>query len=161
MSTKKYLARTGNYYIRTNEEAQEVGEFIEQAFPTGVLNAEDLVRVAENPATPVHRYFEWDDAKAANAYRVSQARHILRAIVTRVNDHEIPSFHSVLIDDERSYASLDQCVNAPSLWNQVLQKALDEAEIWAERYKSYQELAPIREAIEEKKQEYRNESARS
>lgn len=150
MYNKSYKARRGDYLIRSDDEAQEVGKYLEKQFPSGSITAEAVLQVAKKRDSLLHKYFEWDDKKAANQYRLKQARGLIRAIViVQDNGQEIPAYHNVRLeaDNSYSYMGLDQCLNTPQLWNQVLQTAVNEATYWAERYKSYKELEPIRSAI--------------
>lgn len=43
--------------------------------------AEELLKTAASKKSPLHKYFEWDDAKAATQHRLDQARNMLRASV--------------------------------------------------------------------------------
>lgn len=43
-----------------------------------------VVGAASDPASVLHRYFEWDDTAAAAAYRLTQARTLIRAIQVQV-----------------------------------------------------------------------------
>lgn len=51
----------------------------------GRLTPETVVDIARSEASPLHRYFEWDTAKAAEAYRLDQARTLIRSV--RVEIH--------------------------------------------------------------------------
>jgi hypothetical protein len=150
----RYKPRPGkNFYIRTVRDAQTVGKYLERQFPRGQVTPEALVKVARSRSCPLHKYFEWDDRKAAQKYRLHQARQILRAIVIESNDMDIPAYHSVIVvagnEEHQSYVALNRCRASPNLWNQVLRAALVEARAWSSRYQAYQELAPIREAIQQ------------
>ena len=46
----------------------------------GRLRASDVVRDAENPESPLHGLFEWDDAVAGARYRIIQARGIIQDV---------------------------------------------------------------------------------
>jgi hypothetical protein len=48
----------------------------------GRLRAEAVVEFARNPKTELHRHFDWDDTSAATAWRLEQARQIIRVRVT-------------------------------------------------------------------------------
>ena len=50
----------------------------------GRLTPSMVVAEAENPECPIHDYFEWDDAKAGHAYRIEQARILIRRIKIEV-----------------------------------------------------------------------------
>ena len=39
-----------------------------------------VVETAKNPASPLHQAFEWDDTKGAHAYRLIQARTLIREV---------------------------------------------------------------------------------
>jgi hypothetical protein len=46
----------------------------------GRLIPETVVRVAADPGSPLHSQFEWDDSKAGHAFRIEQARRLIRAV---------------------------------------------------------------------------------
>ena len=50
--------------------------------PDGALRPEAVVDYARNPKCELHKHFEWDDSEAAHAYRLTQARQIIRVQVT-------------------------------------------------------------------------------
>lgn len=53
--------------------------------PNGKCSPKAMVDFAQrHPASELHKCFEWDDTKAANAYRLSQATEIKLSIVTPV-----------------------------------------------------------------------------
>lgn len=47
----------------------------------GMPSAKDVVQAARPAASPLHRFFEWDDAVAAERHRARQARELLSCIV--------------------------------------------------------------------------------
>lgn len=50
--------------------------------PDGLLLPEKVVAAARQPTSPLHSYFEWDESKAAEQFRLIQARNLIRAVVT-------------------------------------------------------------------------------
>ena len=46
----------------------------------GRIDPHAIVEAARSPESPLHRYFEWDDTSAAEKYRISQARELLRSV---------------------------------------------------------------------------------
>jgi len=69
----------------------------------GMLTPEKVVLFAENPKTALHESFEWDDSIAGPAYRVVQAKQIIRAQVRIVGDGkpmEIRAWVSLSTDRE-------------------------------------------------------------
>lgn len=47
----------------------------------GKLHARDVVKHARDPESSLHGKFEWDDTKAAAAYRLDQARSVIEVYV--------------------------------------------------------------------------------
>lgn len=58
----------------------------------GELTAERVVESAKNKSSVLHKYFQWDDAKAAHKYRISQASLLLRHIEVKVVKDGKPFF---------------------------------------------------------------------
>lgn len=48
----------------------------------GALSPRDVVDAAKNEASPLHPYFDWDDERAADHWRLEQARRLLRVRIT-------------------------------------------------------------------------------
>lgn len=156
---KQYKAKQGARI--SDEDAKIIGAAIEKIAPDGFVTEEVFLDSAKDMDSPIHKYFEWDDAKAAYGFRVAQARSLIRSIVITVEGQgEVRAFHNVYVadTDERQYVSLEQALEAPALWKQVIQGALREADNWARRYKIYNELSPIVKAIEETKQNLTKET---
>ena len=54
----------------------------------GRLLARDVLDAARDPSSPLHGCFEWDDGRAAEAYRLEQARELIRSIQADVTTQE-------------------------------------------------------------------------
>ena len=52
----------------------------------GVLTPEAIVEAAKDPASPLHREFEWNNSAAATAWRLHQARQL----IIRVHVEDVP-----------------------------------------------------------------------
>lgn len=46
----------------------------------GTIKPEDVVADARDPSSPLHAEFQWDDDVAANAWRLQQARQLIRSV---------------------------------------------------------------------------------
>ena len=68
----------------------------------GVLRASDVVKAARDPRHVLHKYFEWDDRKASERYRLLQARALARSvkILIRIDSKVIKTV--VYVRDPRS-----------------------------------------------------------
>lgn len=136
-------------------DAQAAGEELERirVKNNGRLESEMVVEAARKKTSPLHPAFEWNDAAAADAYRVEQAKYLIRSIEVIVeadaNSRPVRAFVSVVRDEDRSYTSVSHALADPELRRQVLLSALKELEAWRVRYAELVELANVFAAIDE------------
>lgn len=148
--TIRYAFKEGPLPIKNAKDAdpQRIGEALAEiaAAADGHLTPQAAVAAARNPANALHPYFEWDDAVAAEQYRVDQARHLIRLIRieddTRENDP--PAFLSV--NEGRagvSYRTLGDVMNSVTLQDAVLKAAERDLEAFETRYRSLEDICDI------------------
>lgn len=75
------------------EAAREALDAIAESDDDGLLHAQAVVEAARAASSPLHGYFTWDDDEAAEAYRLGQARQLIRSYRVRViqGDRNEPS----------------------------------------------------------------------
>jgi hypothetical protein len=138
--------------------AQVAGERLEKIRQDngGKLEPEMVVDDSRPQEAPLHKAFEWDDAKAGELYRVDQAKQIIRHVVIQNVTEEgtaptkpVRAFVSVQRDGERSYTSMAHAMSDADLRKQVLERAMSELQNWRSRYKDLQELAQVYAAIDQ------------
>jgi hypothetical protein len=54
------------------------------------LNERDVLADAEDAASPMHGYFEWDDTAAAHRWRIAQAQELIRRVRVTVTRDDAP-----------------------------------------------------------------------
>jgi len=54
----------------------------------GRLTPDAVVKAAQSPKSPLHRFFEWDNTEAARKYRIEQARELIREVRIEMTVHE-------------------------------------------------------------------------
>ena len=145
----KYSARPGGFL--NNKQAKVLGNFIEKYFPDGMITPEELLNAARPKKSEIHSLFDWDDTRAAEKYRLFQARNIIRCVVVEFKEKHVPAFHRVFVSENKKFEYVDLKIAQKSedLWGQVIKKALAEAKLWSDRYETYKELEPIRLSIAE------------
>lgn len=119
-------------------DPQKIGEALAKIAGAnqGLLAPEVVVKAAENPRNALHQHFEWDDAKAANAYRLSQARTIIRLIATEdVEGDAVPAFYSISDKGGRAYRSYAEVKESPRLQRLILESARRDLEAFQRRYR--------------------------
>lgn len=126
------------------------------------LNAKDIVREASNPKNPLHNWFDWSDDEAAEKWRLHQARILLTTIKVKVTFgntfKEYRKYLNVQVEvdnngegTKRFYVPNNIVIENQKMREQILQKAINEAEYWRRTYEDYKELQDAFYGIEKAK----------
>jgi hypothetical protein len=136
--------------------AQKAGERIaelRERFGGGITPTQ-IVDEARRKTSPIHNAFEWSDTKAAEAYRLVQARMLIGAIVIVRDGSEpdepkiIQANVSVNTESGRKYVSIQRAMSEAQLREQVLDEAYEDLQDWRKRYNSLKEFASVFDAID-------------
>lgn len=153
-------------------DAQEVGERLQAIRrKRQSLTPELVVRDAKNFRSPLHKYFEWDDAKAAAAHRLQQAGHLIRCVSVVFDGVEareprqislagvavattppiaVRAFLAVLGEDgERTYVGAQEAMENPHMRRQVLERAHSEMAAVGRKYRELTELSQVFLALDQ------------
>jgi hypothetical protein len=68
---------------------------------TGKLSPIAVIEAAREPDSPLHGYFEWDDSKAAEQYRLDQARCLIRSVQFEVETIDLTMTAKRYVHDPR------------------------------------------------------------
>ncbi|MBQ9527069.1 MAG: hypothetical protein IJR68_05605 [Fretibacterium sp.] len=127
--------------------AQEAGEYLEKLEERdGCITAQSLLEESRPENAPLHRCFEWDDAKAAELYRLKQARFIISNLTVEISETEIKPRGFVSVSETREtgrFVSISRAMSTPEMKGQVLRNALDELLNFRKKYSGLQELAEL------------------
>jgi hypothetical protein len=143
---------------RVAVDAEVVGQIFERLTEEGAgeLTPEAILKEAQPKASPLHGHFEWNDGKAARAYRQEQAKYLVRSLEVQVleptNEPQEPmrAFVSVATENEaRTYMPIQSALSDEGLRLQVLGTALRELKAWRKRYEELSDLAKVFAAIDE------------
>lgn len=122
----------------------------------GLLRPHDVVKFAKDPKTALHKKFTWDNTKAAEEYRLWQARKIIMvAVVVEENTSETVRAY-VSLSDERGkaggYIAVAEVLSDKALTARMLSDAMDDLQFFKDKYNSLRKLSeinPIFVAIDE------------
>jgi len=113
----------------------------------GLLIPEEVVKAAEDSASPLHHFFQWDNTIAAHGFRLWQARNlIVRVTVIEPNSKESIQVYVSLKQDRiagNGYRTMVDVMNDVDLRAQLLRDALEDLKIFERKYQRLKELAPI------------------
>lgn len=118
----------------------------------GILRVQDVVDYARDPATALHKCFEWDDRKGAEQYRLWQARELVRSVYVEITPGDTTQYNAyVSMNDDRKkpgggYRLLASVLSDKEQRRRLLVQALSEFDLWKQKYDSIKELAGVFEA---------------
>lgn len=106
----------------------------------GRLTATDVVEAARIETSPLHRYFEWDDDAAAEAYRIEQARRLIRSVKVIVTEDSTTLASPRYVRDarledehEQGYVTTEQLQREPENAQRLLRYEFGRAAAHCER----------------------------
>ena len=116
----------------------------------GILTPDAVVEDAAAKTSPLHSYFEWDNKKAAHAFRLDQARELIRL---RSVDLERPDGGTTRVnawvnldpgpDGKRGYMPTMDALSDPVRRDLVLNRARQDLNAWVNKYRHLEEAALI------------------
>lgn len=114
----------------------------------GLLQPQVVVNEAQNPESPLHSYFDWDDSEAACKWRLEQARRLIRVAVTIIHPDQTEPIRTYvsLLDDRMTragYRSTVEVLNDKERRDAMLQQALRELAAFRKKYAVLSELAEV------------------
>lgn len=121
----------------------------------GELNPQYVVNAAKSNRHKLHKFFDWDDTSAANEYRLTQARSIIRSIVVvrpELPDKEFREYHvqrSKIEPRKQTYSTTAEIMQDPEARAELLQRALGELLAVRRKFVVLQELTIVFRAIDE------------
>ena len=130
-------------------DAQMAGNELQRIYERyGVIEPEKVVEESAAPSAPLHNCFEWDDAKAAHKYRITQAQNIIRAIVSIDDVNHQPETRA-FVSVQREYHPVSVVIRNPEKRYLLLQSALNELRSFENKYRTLRELSGVFSAIKE------------
>lgn len=112
---------------------------------------EDIVELARNPQTELHKCFDWDDSIAAEKWRKHTARLIccsLQVVIEKENTE--PVTYRLIQNDrsEQAYKPVTLTVRNDDEYGRLLRQAKMELKAFRERYKKITELDNVIDEID-------------
>lgn len=134
---------------RISADAQKVADEIaaigDSATPAQILDR------ARDEQSELHKCFDWDDAKAAEKWRLQQARHIVcNLVIKETSDTPKPEVRLFFkTDGESGYKSTMLIMQDKDEYQKLLARALAELSNFKTKYKTLAELDGVFAAIDQ------------
>lgn len=136
----------GRGWIREVDAPLVGNELLKIREETGSLTAGTILDAARDQASPLHRFFEWDDTVAAEQYRRWQARAIVASIIVKpIGSGTSPAraFYSVRNGDGRQYRPLSEVFENEARLKAVVRRLHTDLMHVRERYQAFRGLATL------------------
>lgn len=117
----------------------------------GELTPEIVVETARNKKSVLHKFFTWDDTKAARNFRLLEASMLIRSVRVRVSidDESFRTRAFVLPEKGRgSYKPLEEVVRSEELSDALVQIARDELTAFRKKYSGLTKLSGLIQHID-------------
>lgn len=133
-------------------DAQIAGEVCEKLTQTVGLTAENLLNASRAEDAPLHNEFEWDNDVAAEAYRIDQARYIIRQLVVVPDDDDdeddiTPVTRAFFTVEKSKYEPIGIILKDEEKSSVLFSKALKELAAFQRKYAALKQLKPVFDAI--------------
>ena len=128
----------------------------------GTIPLQDVVDRSKPKAAPLHDEFEWNNPKAANKWRLEQARKVVRSVeVIHAEAPTTRAYESVQVvaleetedleapAEKKVFRHVDDIMSDPLARADLLSQAIRDAVAWRRRYSNLQELAKVFAALDE------------
>ncbi len=156
--TIKYIFREGPLTIKNAARAdpQKIGEALEKiaAANGGEIPPRATMQAARQRSSPLHQHFEWNNEIAGEAYRLDQARSLIRSIAIVSEDRpDITPRAFVSITEPRrgtSYRVMGDVLQSVDLQLILLRQAERDCEAMVRRLKGFQDLCEDVRELQEK-----------
>jgi hypothetical protein len=116
----------------------------------GLLRPETVVNAARPVSSPLHSRFEWDDSVAGQSYRLWQARQLISVCVETMAEtgESFDVFVSLKSDRRKGgYRIVTDVMSDTQMRQQMLKDALEELEIFRDKYQKLKQLTGVFESI--------------
>lgn len=129
-------------------------EFDKIAKRDGTLRPPVIVEEARPKRSPLHKYFEWEDGRAAELYRLDQARRMIQRyeiVLVESCPNPVRAFVSFAEDRKTGgagYRQMARVMRDPEQRAGLLEQALAELRRLRARYGHLQELAQVFAAMD-------------
>lgn len=134
-------------------DAQRIGERLAQLRKTCKAPALTAAVVADarSEDSPLHPFFDWNDYTAAEKYRRSQAKDLIRAVVVVKGEGTQRAARAVVVAAPRAESddALRVGVANPEDRARLVDQAKDELRTFRARWAGYAELASVLAAIDQ------------
>ena len=144
----RYVFKEQPFNLLNNKDAdpQKIGEAVARIKQqtTGRCNSKTILEAARNKANYLHRFIEWNNALAAEKYRLDQIRELVRCIDVVDDDVQegkpMPAFISLIERAGRGYHTAREVIDSVDLQNAALRQAEADLSAYERRLEQFKDI---------------------
>ena len=136
--------------MKRGERRKRIAEELAALAKRGRLAPKRVVEwAAQHRASALHSCFQWDNSKAAQAYRIWQARELIVSVEVVYSDGKRRQVYvsPIVTRGREGYHRLVDVMDGKALRAKFLAQALDDLERICAKYEDLCELAGVRQAV--------------
>ena len=151
--TYRYEWRNTHFSVKPDDAAAEICR-IQQKY--GAVTHSNLLDESRDENAVMHRCYEWDDAKAAEKFRLQQSKMILSSLVvvyepagpSEEKKIEVRAFQNVSEERDGSFLHIDTVLADYDLTDIVMRRAMNELAAFKKKYADLEALSGVFSAID-------------
>ena len=113
----------------------------------GVLDPQQVVNESRSENAVLHPLFEWDDAVAAEKYRVVQARYIIRNVT--IQEGDTPLTRQFVHAGGSGYVKIGTALQNVDMTKALLAQAKADMNAFVAKYRTLEQMARVVSTMEE------------
>lgn len=114
----------------------------------GKLHPKHIVSAARDPKSPLHSKFEWDDRVAGEAYRLNQARELIKSVTFLPSGSDEPVRAYVSLSSDRlsrgGFRAMVDVMSDERLKALLIEDAKQDLQAFRQRYDRLRDLAKFK-----------------
>lgn len=123
----------------------------------GTITDVDVVNAAKSKRSVLHKLFTWDDSEAARAFRLGQARSLIKSFTVRYEERPETAVKAFQVkrrasvhskDDRTEYTTTADALSDGPTRDRMIAEAIRLAMQFRRRFQELHELSAVFEAIE-------------
>ena len=143
---------------REKADPEKIGAELERIASAnkGRLQPGYVMTDARRRTSPLHPHFEWSDKVAAEAYRLDQARTLIRSVRIIAADDEPPQHAFLSITDKHgtAYHTVAEVLGSSEMQMALMRQAQRDLQAWERRYRDLSDICELvrvaRERVEDR-----------
>lgn len=112
------------------------------------ITPQEVLELARNEDSELHKCFEWDDSVAAEKFRLKQAQMILISLVFKKSEEHEPVRVYQITSERNTYHPTQKLLVMEDEYQNLLRRAKNELEAFQRKYRTLSELEAVLEAID-------------